>query len=64
MTKEHRSHTFTVVLDDGQEVRGYGKFDGGITAADREAIAGVVRCLKRLTHAEKIESVFLTKPSP
>jgi len=53
-----------VVLDDGQEVRAYGRFDGGITAKDREAITAVVRCLKRMTKAEKIESVFLTKPLP
>lgn len=62
--KQHRCHAFTVVLDDGQVVRAYGRFDGGITAADREAIADVVKCLKRMTHAEKVDAVFLTKPLP
>lgn len=49
-------------MPDGEIVRGSGQFTGPMTEADRAAIIEVAIALKKSTKAEKIESVFLTKP--
>lgn len=63
--KKSRRHcqSFTVLVD-GELVQGRGQFTGPITERDREAIAEVVRALKKVAKADKIESVTLTKADP
>jgi hypothetical protein len=60
--KRRHGSSFTLVLRDGTEVRGYGEFIGPITARDREAIQAVVDQLRKMVRADSIESVSLTKP--
>jgi hypothetical protein len=55
--------SFEFKMPDGEIVRGRGQFIGPITEADRQAIIEVAIALKKSTKAEKIESVFLTKPT-
>jgi hypothetical protein len=57
-----RCQAFAIELPDGTMARGYGRFSGPITDKDREAIAEVVKALRKIKDGGKVESVFLTKP--
>jgi hypothetical protein len=63
MKKRRRfCQSFEITLPDGEVVKGRGQFIGPITDKDRQAIAEVAAMLKKITHAESITSVMLTKP--